>query len=230
MSFSIEFEDGITNGASWYPIYGGMQDWNYIHGGCFELTLEISDNKWPRASELPTIWEYNRKSMLNLVASLVKTGVHGRIFSLDQGKPLPGLVVVKGINYTVILILTLFYEYSHQAYADYHRLLEPGKIYEVTASSPGYKPKTTTVWLGENAVTADFILIPEASYGGKLLRSSCDCSYGQPLLLTRFFTETNNGITFALVVVVAFLFFLLQKRVRSNLWKQRQSSRRSTTV
>lgn len=221
MSFSIEFEDGITNGASWYPIYGGMQDWNYIHGGCFELTLEISDNKWPRASELPTIWEYNRKSMLNLVASLVKTGVHGRIFSLDQGKPLPGLVVVKGINYTVK---------AHQAYADYHRLLEPGKIYEVTASSPGYKPKTTSVWLGENAVTADFILIPEASYGGKLLRSSCDCSYGQPLLLTRFFTETNNGITFALVVVVAFLFFLLQKRVRSNLWKQRQSSRRSTTV
>ncbi|XP_048604388.1 carboxypeptidase SOL1 isoform X2 [Brassica napus] len=221
MSFSIEFEDGITNGASWYPIYGGMQDWNYIHGGCFELTLEISDNKWPRASELPTIWEYNRKSMLKLVASLVKTGVHGRIFSLDQGKPLPGLVVVKGINYTVK---------AHQAYADYHRLLEPGKIYEVTASSPGYKPKTTSVWLGENAVTADFILIPEASYGGKLLRSSCDCSYGQPLLLTRFFTETNNGITFALVVVVAFLFFLLQRRVRSNLWKQRQSSRRSTTV
>ncbi|KAF2550306.1 hypothetical protein F2Q68_00036151 [Brassica cretica] len=200
MSFSIEFEDGITNGASWYPIYGGMQDWNYIHGGCFELTLEISDNKWPRASE---------------------TGVHGRIFSLDQGKPLPGLVMVKGVNYTVK---------AHQAYADYHRLLEPGKIYEVTASSPGYKPKTTSVWLGENAVTADFILIPEASYGGKLLRSSCDCSYGQPLLLTRFFTETNNGITFALVVVVAFLFFLLQRRVRSNLWKQRQSSRRSTTV
>lgn len=35
-----------------YPIYGGMQDWNYIHGGCFELTLEISDNKWPPAIEV----------------------------------------------------------------------------------------------------------------------------------------------------------------------------------
>lgn len=29
-----------------------MQDWNYIHGGCFELTLEISDDKWPNASEV----------------------------------------------------------------------------------------------------------------------------------------------------------------------------------
>lgn len=29
-----------------------MQDWNYIHAGCFELTLEISDNKWPNATEV----------------------------------------------------------------------------------------------------------------------------------------------------------------------------------
>lgn len=75
MSLSEEFPGGITNGALWYdtviihilfhgtslisllftfryPIYGGMQDWNYIHAGCFELTLEISDDKWPHASEV----------------------------------------------------------------------------------------------------------------------------------------------------------------------------------
>jgi hypothetical protein len=38
-----------------YPLYGGMQDWNYIHAGCFELTLEISDNKWPTAAEVSGI-------------------------------------------------------------------------------------------------------------------------------------------------------------------------------
>ncbi|XP_058111276.1 carboxypeptidase SOL1 isoform X2 [Magnolia sinica] len=79
MSLSKEFPGGITNGASWYPIYGGMQDWNYIHKGCFELTLEVSDNKWPKANELPILWEYNRMSMLNLVASLVKVKA-GRVF------------------------------------------------------------------------------------------------------------------------------------------------------
>ncbi|MED6213162.1 suppressor of los1-1 [Stylosanthes scabra] len=52
MSASKEFSGGITNGASWYPIYGGMQDWNYIHAGCFELSLEVSDNKWPSAAEV----------------------------------------------------------------------------------------------------------------------------------------------------------------------------------
>ncbi|XP_038994472.1 carboxypeptidase SOL1-like isoform X3 [Hibiscus syriacus] len=85
-----------------YPVYGGMQDWNYIYGGCFELTLEITDNKWPNAMELPTIWEYNKMSMLNLIASLVKTGVHGRVFSSDRGRPLSGLITIKEINYTVL--------------------------------------------------------------------------------------------------------------------------------
>uniref|UniRef100_A0A2P2M969 Peptidase M14 domain-containing protein n=1 Tax=Rhizophora mucronata TaxID=61149 RepID=A0A2P2M969_RHIMU len=40
-----------------YPIYGGMQDWNYIHAGCFELTLEISDNKWPNANEVRCLFK-----------------------------------------------------------------------------------------------------------------------------------------------------------------------------
>ncbi|KAL5101922.1 hypothetical protein RYX36_006249, partial [Vicia faba] len=65
-----------------YPLYGGMQDWNYIHAGCFELALEISDNKWPVAAELPIIWKYNKMSMLNLVACLVKGIACGFCFLL----------------------------------------------------------------------------------------------------------------------------------------------------
>ncbi|KAJ6920304.1 hypothetical protein NC651_014031 [Populus alba x Populus x berolinensis] len=130
MSLSKEFPGGITNGAFWYPIYGGMQDWNYIHAGCFELTLEISENKWPNANELPTLWEYNKMSLLNLAASLVKTGIHGRIFSSDSGMPLPGSVTIKGINYTVI---------AGRGFADYHRLLAPGERYEGMSSIDVYQ-------------------------------------------------------------------------------------------
>jgi carboxypeptidase D len=52
MSKSKEFVGGITNGAAWYPLYGGMQDWNYLHGECLELTLEINEEKWPPASQV----------------------------------------------------------------------------------------------------------------------------------------------------------------------------------
>ncbi|KAG6625935.1 hypothetical protein CIPAW_15G012300 [Carya illinoinensis] len=159
MSSSKEFQGGITNGASWYPIYGGMQDWNYIHGGCFELTLEISDNKWPSANELPTLWEYNKMSMLNLVASLLKTGVHGRIFSSDTGRPVLGSITVKGINHTVK---------AGRTFADYHRLLAPGGRYEVMATVPGYKSRSTGIWLEEAAMTLDFVLDPEVTLKGFL--------------------------------------------------------------
>lgn len=49
-SFSLAVVSRLT--CCRYPIYGGMQDWNYIYGGCFELTLEISDNKWPPGNEV----------------------------------------------------------------------------------------------------------------------------------------------------------------------------------
>lgn len=35
-----------------YPLYGGMQDWNYLHGDCLELTLEMNEDKWPPPSKV----------------------------------------------------------------------------------------------------------------------------------------------------------------------------------
>ncbi|GMY29499.1 carboxypeptidase SOL1 isoform X2 [Fagus crenata] len=215
MSLSKEFQGGITNGASWYPIYGGMQDWNYIHGGCFELTLEISDNKWPTANELPTLWEYNKMSMLNLVANLVKTGVHGRIFSSDGGRPLPGSITVKGINQSVKASRTL---------ADYHRLLAPRGRYEVMATMPGYKSRSTFIWLEEAAMTLDFVLDPEVTHKGSLLRSGCECDCGNKsrLEFVGFLWGGHLEVCFILIVVVGFLCFLFQRRMKSNFSKHRQ--------
>nr|CAD7573487.1 unnamed protein product [Timema californicum] len=61
------FENGITNGAAWYPMTGGMQDYNYVWHGCMELTLELSCCKYPPPEELPDFWEENR----NLANALV---------------------------------------------------------------------------------------------------------------------------------------------------------------
>ncbi|KAJ6306789.1 hypothetical protein OIU78_021994 [Salix suchowensis] len=218
MSLSKEFPGGITNGALWYPIYGGMQDWNYIHAGCFELTLEISDNKWPNANEIPTLWEYNKMSLLNLAASLVKTGIHGRIFSSDSGMPLPGSVMIKGINYTVK---------AGKGFADYHRLLAPGERYEVVATMPGYKPKTTRISLDEAAMTLDFILDPEVTTKGSLRSIDCKCESNCGL---EFFWRVHSQVYFILIVVSVFLCFLLKRRMKINILNHRQLPKRSVQV
>ncbi|XP_031743069.1 carboxypeptidase SOL1 isoform X3 [Cucumis sativus] len=194
-----------------YPIYGGMQDWNYIHGGCFELTLEITDNKWPPANELPTIFEYNKLSMLKLVASLVQTGIHGRIFSSDSGTPLPATITLKGIDYSVK---------ASQKFANYHRLAAPRQKYEVTVSMPGYKSKNTSIWLEEGAMSVDFVLDPDTTAKGKVIRN-CDCNCGNRVDFVAYIWGHYFEAYILLAVVLVFICFLFQRRMKSRLSKQR---------
>ena len=58
------FPDGITNGAFWYPVSGGMQDYNYVRSNTFEITLELGCTKFPTADKLPELWLENREPLL----------------------------------------------------------------------------------------------------------------------------------------------------------------------
>ena len=71
-----QFANGTTNGAAWYPLTGGMQDYNYIWHGCMEVTLELSCCKYPAAEELPQFWDDNRASLLQFLGEAHR-GVKG---------------------------------------------------------------------------------------------------------------------------------------------------------
>ena len=64
MHASSQFPHGITNGADWYILYGGMQDWNYLNTRDREITLEVSRVKCPPAAELNAFWEQNRGALM----------------------------------------------------------------------------------------------------------------------------------------------------------------------
>ena len=45
-------------------VLGGMQDYNYIHGDCMEITIELTCCKYPFASTLKQEWNKNKDSLL----------------------------------------------------------------------------------------------------------------------------------------------------------------------
>ena len=123
------FSSGITNGAAWYSINGGLQDWTYRYTGCIDFTIELSNNKWPAASELPAFWADNEEAMLAL-AEAVHLGVRGLVTDRASGEALGAEVRVTGNAQPV---------FSEPRVGNYHRLLLPG-LYGLRFRAPGYIP------------------------------------------------------------------------------------------
>ncbi len=67
---STAFENGITNGYSWYEVNGGMQDWSIYYRGDFQVTIELSNNKWPEYSIINYYYEQNRSALFGLIEKL----------------------------------------------------------------------------------------------------------------------------------------------------------------
>eukprot|EP00062_Callorhinchus_milii_P019835 gi/632974796/ref/XP_007903875.1/ PREDICTED: carboxypeptidase N catalytic chain isoform X2 [Callorhinchus milii] len=143
------FPDGITNGAQWYPISRGMQDFNYLHTNCLEITLELSCAKFPPARELPREWAANQEALLTYLEQ-VHRGIKGMILDENGNGIDEAVISVDGINHDMTSGLS----------GDYFRLLLPGQ-YTVTVSAKGYKSKTANVIVYPQEVTrVDFQLVP----------------------------------------------------------------------
>lgn len=83
MRNSREFNQGITNGADWYVLRGGMQDWSYFFYNDLQVTVELSDKKWPRYSEIKYFYKDNKASMIKYMQA-IHQGI-GINTTIDEG-------------------------------------------------------------------------------------------------------------------------------------------------
>jgi len=148
------FKDGITNGAKWYNVAGGMQDYNYLHGNAFEITVEMDCCKFPHGQHLKKQWEDHKRSLIDYI-KLSHLGLKGTVKD-TSGKGITGAKI--DVSYpdgkTRIPI------HSRDG-GDYYRLLLKGN-YSVTVSVNG-KTLTTQVHVdGLPTKIVDFIVGPDS--------------------------------------------------------------------
>eukprot|EP00736_Rhodelphis_marinus_P000739 Rmarinus@m.3349 len=138
---SRSFKDGITNGADWYPLYGGLQDWSYTYLGMPHVTVEVSNSKSPPYSSVDQLWEENRESLMAYL-EVVYTGVSG-IVRNEEGDAIPDAVVrLAGIDKDTPV---------HADDGEFYRVAKAG-TYTVEASAPGYKTVSKSVMFDESEV------------------------------------------------------------------------------
>jgi len=133
------FNNGITNGAEWYAVFGGMQDWNYVWESDFEITLEQNETKWPNSDQLPGLWEEHREPMIAYIEQVHK-GVRGVVLDSESSMPLNATILVEGIDHIV---------FTDSENGDYYRLLTPG-TYTITAQSFSYVSESQIVTVNPN--------------------------------------------------------------------------------
>ncbi|MFN7965330.1 MAG: M14 family zinc carboxypeptidase [Acidobacteriota bacterium] len=137
------FPQGITNGADWYNVYGGMQDWNYLWHGDTEVTIELNNPKWPAASVLDQRWNENRESMLSYLERSL-SGVRGRITDAVTGAPVSATLKVAGRNIAF---------YTDANVGDYHRVLPAGS-FTINVQATGYNQASFPVTITNARATA----------------------------------------------------------------------------
>lgn len=135
--YMTDEENGITNGADWYTIGGGRQDYmNYYHQ-CREVTIECSSVKCPSASQLPSFWDYNYNSIFAYMNQALY-GIHGTVKDAETKEAVHATIKILNhdMDYSIVE--------SQLPYGDFHRPIKAG-TYTVEVRAEGYYPSQHVV-------------------------------------------------------------------------------------
>ena len=145
--YMTDYNNGITNGAQWYMIGGGRQDYMNGYAECRELTIECSNTKCPNASQMPTFWNYNKNAIFAFVNQCLN-GIHGTVVDAASKAPIDGATI------TLVGHDDQYSTVSTQLPAgDFHRPVKAG-TYNVRITKNGYQAYETQVTVADNEAIA----------------------------------------------------------------------------
>lgn len=141
-NYMTDRDDGVTNGADWYVVYGGRQDYMNYYLKCREITIECSKVKCPQASDLPLYWEYNYNSIFSFM-SQVLFGIHGVVLDAETNEPLEATIRILDHDMEYSLVKSRIDD------GNFYRPIKSG-TYVVEISCEGYKTEYREVAVADN--------------------------------------------------------------------------------
>ncbi len=209
-NYMTDYNNGITNGAQWYMIGGGRQDYMNGYAQGRELTIECSNTKCPSASQMPNFWNINKNSIFTFMNQCLY-GIHGTVVDATSKAPIGGATV------TLVGHDDQYSTVSTQLPGgDFHRPIKAG-TYNVKITKNGYEPFETQVTVADNetitieaqmvaleGISADFIVdattvniggtvhFTDNSWGAQIVSWEWEFEGGTPATST----EMNPTVTY----------------------------------
>lgn len=166
-----------------------MQDWSYLKGGTYELTLEVGCYKFPQEQELSKYWMDNKEALIKYIEQ-VHIGIKGFVHS-SIGTPIKNAAIsvnnIQHVTYT-----------GDQG--DYYRLLLPGK-YNITVTAKGYETQTSEIIVpesGNHSLVYSFIVYRDdpqhwaSAYDFRILENILHTKYHTNLEIETVFQELQR--------------------------------------
>ena len=189
--------NGITNGADWYQVQGGRQDYMNFYHQCKETTIELSDQKTPPANQLDDFWNYNREALIEYLQQGTY-GFRGVAKDATSGNPIEATITLVGHDNTGS------HTVSELPHGDFYRPTIAG-TYDILIEAPCYQSVTLSsqaisnyqvVDLGDILLTSLSNTVPTGLAVSNISSFSADLSW-DPIALAEYdirYKETSSSI------------------------------------
>lgn len=131
-----DVSSGAIGGGDWYVVQRSRQDYMNYFRQCRESTIEISETKIPHYKQLPYLWNYLKKSLIDYINEC-RFGFSGTIIDSYTGLPLQANIIIRDHDDEASFV-------SSDAQGHYFRPIARG-THKVTFSADGYESQTHTI-------------------------------------------------------------------------------------